>query len=476
MICEPSEPSPTGRVLVVDDEDDAREMLAEALTAAGFEVVACQDGECALRHALGSSFDVCLSDVRMPGMDGLELLRRFGEASPETTVVLVTAFGDMETVVEALRAGAADFVCKPVLLDDVCNKVRHAVACRRLGLENRALRLQVHHDPRSAGHSLIGDSAPMRHVRELIARVAETESTVLITGESGTGKELVAAAVHTASGRALSPFVPINCGALPEGVLESELFGHTKGAFTGAGTAKEGLLVAARGGTVFLDEIGDLPYDMQVKLLRVLESREVQPVGSLRRIPIEARILAATNKDLLAEVEAGRFREDLYYRLAVFEIRCPALRERVEDIPAIASHLIHRLNAGLRVKFANLSGAAMRALVRYPWKGNVRELANVIERSMILADPPQIELEHLPASVQSRAGEGTEESWNLKDAVHHFEVAHIQAVLERCQGDKRRAAELLGIGLSSLYRKLDPAADEDAPLALAACGAGHPGP
>lgn len=452
-----SSPS-TGRVLVVDDEVDARDMLAEALVEAGFDVVAVEDGETGLQRALGSSFDVCLSDVRMPGLDGLELLRRLGEASPETRVILVTGYGDMETAVEALRAGASDFVTKPVLLDDVCNKVQHLVGCRRLGQEVRTLTIQIDHAERAARHTLIGDSLPMFRVRELIARVADTASTVLITGEVGTGKELVAKAVHMASKRIFSSFVPFDCGSMPEvgpGACP-------RGASMCVTAFQERLLAAARGGTLFLDEVAELPLDLQGQLLRVLESGEIHLAGSERRMPFEARVLAATRRDLAAEVEAGRFREDLYYQLAVFEIRCPPLREHLEDLPALALHMVQRFNVGLSVRFAGLSGPAMRALMECPWKGNVRELGNVIERAMILADPPVIEVEHLPrcCRAESEAAEGP--GLSLKDAVHHFETLHIRSVIDRCGGDKRRASRLLGIGLSSLYRKLDGLSEGDA--------------
>ncbi|MGE3165707.1 MAG: sigma-54-dependent transcriptional regulator [Planctomycetota bacterium] len=443
------------RVLVVDDEETIREELCEAIREAGYEATGAGDGLAAVQAALHQSYDVCISDIRMPGLDGIGLLKQLAEQSPETMVIMITAYGDLQTAIEAIRHGATDYVLKPLLFDDILSKVARLVDHRRLALEVRTLRRALSDsDPVSAGH-MIGESAAMKSIANLIKKVAPTRSNVLITGPSGTGKELIARAIHESSDRAQAPFVPINCAAIPETLLEGELFGHMKGSFTGATHNKEGLLKAADDGTIFLDELGELPMSIQAKLLRAIESREIQPVGSVRRIPISARIIAATNKNLPDEIKAGRFREDLFYRMAVVEVQVPPLSERREDIPALVSHFVRKYSRELHRECTGVANDALAVLMGYEWRGNIRELENTIERAMILSDSNRIELRDLPDMVKNSAPVDPERCFDLARATQRFEHDHICRVIESCGGDKRVAATKLGVSLSSLYRKLD---------------------
>jgi DNA-binding NtrC family response regulator len=439
------------RILVVEDEPSIRAQLEESLREAGYETEGVGDGQAAADRVVERSFDLCLSDIRMPAMGGIELLRRLGETSPETMVILMTAFGGLETAIEALRLGAVDYLVKPFKHDELIARVRRLADHRRLILENRNLRRT--NDP-GAPSGMIGQSAAMKDVLETIRRVASLPSHILITGESGTGKELVARAIHEQGSRAKAPFVPINCAAIPETLLESELFGHAKGAFTGAVDNKEGLLKTAGEGTIFLDELGEMPLSVQSKLLRAIETREIQPVGSTRRIQIQARVVVATNRNLLEEAKASRFREDLYYRLAVVEIRVPPLRERPEDIPLLANHFVAKYARDLGRPVRSISREALRLLSGHDWKGNIRELSNAIERAVIFAGAEEIAPADLPHPVRSATPRDLEYSTNLRDAAAEFERAHVLRVLEQCGGNKRKAAELLGIGVTTIYRKL----------------------
>ncbi len=442
-----------GTILVADDEPLARQSIAETLQEAGYRVYEAADGTTVLQLLDEVEVDVVLCDLKMPGADGLEVLKKVREAYPQTMVMLMTAYASVETVVEALRLGAQDYLLKPLLLDDVLHKVHRLLEHRQQAWELQLLRRELtrHVD----FQSLVGRSPAMQELSTLIKKVAPTNATVLITGESGVGKEVVARLIHSLSGQKDRVFLPVNCSAIPETLLESQLFGYVKGAFTGAVGNQEGLFQRARGGTIFLDEIGELPLTLQPKLLRAIEEKEILPVGATVPVKTEVRLLAATNRSLEREVEAGRFREDLYYRLNVIELRIPPLRERREDIPLLVEYLIRRHNQELKKAYKGVDNATMKLLMSMPWKGNVRELDNVLERAMILGDGEWITPADLPwGDVQAQATPHSS-SDNLKEALHAYERSHIQHVLKRLDGDKKKAAEVLGVSLSSLYRKLD---------------------
>lgn len=445
----------SARILVVDDEETAREELCEALRDSGYGAVGVANAREALDQIARQFYDVCISDIRMPGMSGIELLRELEEQSPETLVIMITAYGDLETSIEAMRHGAADYVLKPFLFDDIIARVERLVAHQKLAREVQSLRRAAEASNYTTVNNMVGQSEAMRRINALIAKVAPTSSNVLITGESGTGKELIARAIHENSERKEHPFVAINCAAIPETLLESELFGHTKGAFTGAVGNKEGLLKTAGEGTIFLDELGELPLALQAKLLRAIENREIQPVGSVRTVPIHARIIAATNRDLQQRIEEGKFREDLYYRMAVVEIEVPPLRERQEDIPALAQHFVEKYNRELKRQCRGVHPEALAHLLAYRWKGNIRELENTIERALILSEDEQIVPPDLPAAVRGESASDWNGSLTLAVATQQFESNHIRKAIDICEGNKREAAKLLGVSLSSLYRKLD---------------------
>ncbi|GBD25525.1 Transcriptional regulatory protein ZraR [bacterium HR30] len=444
-----------GAILVAEDEAAVLESLSEVLREEGYEVVAVSDGTAALQALEEREFDLILSDIRMPGADGLQVLRRAREIAPQTLVLLMTAHATVETAVEAIRRGAQDYLLKPIIFDDLLHKIDHLLTHRRIAWENQLLRSQV--ERQWDFENLVGRSAAMREVMELVRRVAPTPSTVLITGESGVGKEVVARAIHHFSEYRDRIFLPINCGAIPETLLESQLFGHMRGSFTGAIANQEGLFQRARGGTIFLDEIADMPLSLQVKILRAIEAKEILPIGASTPIKVEVRIIAATNHDLKKAVEEGRFREDLYYRLNVFNIEIPPLRERREDIPLLVDHFIRLHNRELKKNFKGVDSATMKLLMSLPWKGNVRELDNVIEHAMILGNGDWITVRDLPRALQQDVGVAPElaDTDNLREAVRAFEKAHIQSVLAKCNQDKKQAAQRLGVSLSSLYRKME---------------------
>jgi DNA-binding NtrC family response regulator len=440
-------------ILVADDETGVRESLAEVLRDAGYVVETAVDGSSALAALDRQDFAVVITDLRMPGADGLAVLEKLREVAPQTVPLVMTAHGSVETAVEALRAGAADYILKPVVFDDVLAKIARVLDHRQLAWQTQMLRREVERN--LDFDLLIGKSARMHEVFHLIQKVAPTQTTVLITGDSGTGKEVVARAIHHASRVADKVFLPVNCAAIPENLLESQLFGHVRGAFTGAITAQEGLFTRARGGTIFLDEIGDMPTGLQSKLLRAIEAKEILPVGSTHPVTIEVRIITATNRDLASMVEAGTFREDLYYRLNVVQIHLPPLRERREDIPGLVEFLVHRHNREMKHRYRGVDNATLKILLSRPWKGNVRELDNVIEHAMILGTGEWITVADLPRGLREDEASLPVVADDLRDALRSYEKIHIETVLRRLDNDKRRAADALGLSLSSLYRKMN---------------------
>ena len=442
-----------GTILIAEGEVAVRESLVEVLQDEGYEVTAVSDGAAAITALTSHEFDLVLSDIRMPGADGLAVLRHAREVSPQTLVLLMTAHATVETAVEAIQRGAQDYLLKPIIFDDVLHKMDYLLRNRQVAWENQFLRSRI--DRHWDFENLVGRSAAMHDVMNLVRRVAPTPSTVLIVGESGVGKEVVARAVHHFSEVRDRIFLPVNCGAIPESLLESQLFGHLRGSFTGAVANQEGLFQRARGGTIFLDEIGDMPLNLQVKILRSIETKEILPVGAGAPVKVDVRVIAASNQDLAKQVEAGKFREDLYYRLNVVGIEIPPLRERREDIPLLVEHFIHSHNRELRKSFKGADSATMKLLMSLPWKGNIRELDNVIEHSMILGESDWITMRDLPRALQQDAGLPNPLGDNLRDAMRAYEKAHILGILAKVEHDKRVAAERLSISLSSLYRKLD---------------------
>jgi len=442
-----------GSVLIAEDEDGVRDSLTAVLREEGYDVVAIADGADAIATLDTREFDIVISDLRMPGADGLSVLRHARDIAPQTLVLLMTAHATVDTAIEALRGGAQDYLLKPIIFDDVLHKIRSLMEYRQVAWDRQCLRSQV--ERQWDFDNLVGQSSAMREVMGLIKRVAPMPSTVLITGESGVGKEVVARAIHHFSERRDAIFLPVNCGAIPENLLESQLFGHLRGSFTGAVSNQEGLFQRARNGTIFLDEIGDLPLALQVKMLRAIESKEVLPVGATAPVKVDVRIIAATNRELRREVEAGRFRDDLYYRLNVFGIEIPPLRERREDIPPLVEHFVRLHNRELKKRFKGADGTLVKVLMSLSWKGNVRELDNVIEHAMILGDGDWITVQDLPRALRATVDVPLPVGDNLRDAMRAYEKAHIQSVLGRADHDKRVAADQLGMSLSSLYRKIE---------------------
>jgi two-component system response regulator PilR (NtrC family) len=441
------------RILVVDDEKALRESLGQVLQEEGYEVVLAANGLEALQAMEKMEIDLVITDLKMPGVDGLEVMAKAREFSPQTFIIVITAYASIETAVAALHHGAHDYIIKPLLFEDLLSKVRHLFRYRTLAKENQILRREI--EKQFNFENIVAKSRVMMDIFELIKKVAPTKTNVLITGESGVGKELIARAIHHHSGQRDRVFLPVNCSAIPENLLESQLFGHLKGSFTGAVSNQEGLFQKARGGTVFLDEIGDLPLPLQGKLLRAIEEKEILPVGSSMPSKVDVRILAATNRDLKEWVEKGNFREDLYYRLNVVGIQIPPIRERREDIPILVEHLIRKHNLELKKNFKGVDNRTMKLLVALPWKGNVRELDNMIEHAMILGEDEWITLSALPGALQGRAFETPEAGDNLKEAMKFYERIHIEMLLKKTHNDKRMAADLLGLSLSSLYRKIE---------------------
>ena len=442
------------RVLVVDDDPSILAMTEDLLSEAGFEVGKCGSGKQALERIRERDFDVVLTDLQMPGIDGLELLAGVREQCPDTPVIIMTAFGTIQAAVDAMRAGALDFVTKPFRAGELLISLERAFERRALEQENRVLRRAVART--SAFGELVGKSPAMNEIYAMIRKVGASRSHVLITGESGTGKEVVARTIHFSGSRGDKPFVPINCTAMPEGLLESELFGHVRGAFTGAHANKKGLFEAAAGGTLFLDEIGDMPISLQSKLLRVLQDKEIRPVGGTQSVKVDVRIIAATHQDMNRAIEAGRFRQDLYYRLNVIPIRIPPLRERADDIPVLAEAFLRKHAGDERIHFNN---AAIRKLMQGNWPGNARELENCIERALALSEGPEIQANDIliPSDTGSETSDVHELLLRLalerRMSVRDLTDAYIAAALEAAEGRKSEAARLLGMNRRTLYRR-----------------------
>ncbi|HLG16850.1 MAG TPA: sigma-54 dependent transcriptional regulator [Blastocatellia bacterium] len=445
----------TPTILVAEDEDLMRAILVKLLCDEGYRVLEAADGKSALDQFAAEEVALVISDINMAGMDGLALLDQIKMVNADALVIMITAYSSVDTAVAALRKGAYDYITKPFVNEDLLQTVKNALAHQQLFAENRYLRRELKRQHRF--DNLIGTSDALQAVFRLIEKVAATNTTILIDGESGTGKELVARAIHYNSDRSDGPFVAINCGALPENLLESELFGYVKGAFTGATTNKRGLLAAADRGTLFLDEIGEMPAALQVKLLRALQQREVTPLGATSPVKFDARIIAATNRNLEADLASGRFREDLYYRLNVISICVPPLRDRREDVPLIARHFIRKLARERGAEDKRLDGEALRLMMNYDWPGNVRELENCIERAFTLSGSV-IDVDVLPPKlrvVAAHDGDVAAQVDDLEITLEDLERRYILQTLERFGGDKASAARVLGIDLSTLYRKLN---------------------
>jgi DNA-binding NtrC family response regulator len=438
-------------ILIVDDEFSVRESLDKVLSKSGYATLTAGSGNEALSLLAKQRVDLVLSDLKMPDGDGVELLKSIKKSYPEIEVILLTGYGTVENAVEAMREGAYDFITKPPKKAIILTAVERAIERQNLSQENKYLREQL-----SKGlplEEVVGKSPAFAKVLEMVERVAPLVSTVLITGESGTGKEVIARAIHRKSLRASSKFIPVNCAAIPENLVESELFGYMKGAFTGATRDKVGLFKVAEGGTIFLDEIVSVPLNLQVKLLRAIEQKEIMPVGGTKPEVIDVRIVAATNKNLADEVEKGNFRTDLYYRLNVIDILIPPLRERVDDIPELVDHFLKVYNVQLSKKITRIDPAVLGVFKSYEWKGNVRELENVMERAMIMCDGDTLRLDHFPQVYSQHAAADDLQS-GLKGAVRKFERDTILKALELVGHDKSKAANMLGMSLSSLYRKM----------------------
>lgn len=448
--------NPPRSALVVDDERDIRELLVLTLGRMGLRVDTAADVASAKAQLAANKYDICLTDMRLPDGNGLEVIAHLNQRFPETPVAMITAFGNVEAAVDALKAGAFDFVSKPVDLSVLRRLVQHAL---ELNEQRRAANLQ------QASGKLLGDAPRMQQLRSTIAKVARSQAPVYISGESGVGKELVARSIHEQGGRAAGPFIPVNCGAIPTELMESELFGHKKGSFTGATSDKEGLFQAANGGTLFLDEVAELPLHMQVKLLRVIQEKTVRAIGAANEMPIDVRILSATHKNLARLVEEGRFRHDLYYRINVIELPVPPLRERHEDIPVIAAAVLKRLGDDWGDVAPPLSQGALSALGSYHFPGNVRELENILERAVALCEGESIEAHdlQLPLSPDNRTQDfvqantvqtATSNNSALPDALEKIERDTIQKALEACRYNKTKTAAHLGISFRALRYKL----------------------
>ncbi|MBW2121533.1 MAG: sigma-54-dependent Fis family transcriptional regulator [Deltaproteobacteria bacterium] len=445
----------TRRVLVIDDEESFRHMLSVILQKEGYQVETASDGYEALEKMEGALFDEILCDIRMPRMDGIRFLREVKKTHCDSTIIMMSAYGTLDTAVEAMKLGAYDYVSKPFKPDEIVLTLKKAEERERLRRENIYLRKEIEKEYNF--NNIISKNEKMAAIFDTIKKVARYKSTILITGESGTGKELVAKAIHFNSDRSANPFIPVNCGAIPENLLESELFGHVKGSFTDAVRTKKGLFEEANGGTLFLDEIGELPLSLQVKLLRVLQDGEIRRVGDSRSIKIDVRIIAATVKDLESGVKQGSFRDDLFYRLNVLPLKIPPLRERREDIPLLVDHFIEKFNQNLGKRVSRVTPEALKILLRYSWPGNVRELENMIERGMVLTETDTIDVENLPPEVY-RSAESSPfselEEYSIKKATRILETELIRKALRKTHGNHTHASRILEISHRTLLYKI----------------------
>ena len=448
------------RVLVVDDEKSMRDLLAITLKKAGYDVTLAEGGEAAIAAIRRDPFDAIITDLRMPKIDGLQVLRSAKDLSPDTAVIMVTAVASTETAVEAMKLGAYDYITKPFKLDEVNLIIKNALERKRLRDENQYLRKQL--ETQHSFENITGKSARMVEIFDTIRKIADSPSTVMLTGESGTGKELVARAIHFNSHRRDKPFVSVNCGAIPEGLMESELFGHVKGAFTGAVANKVGLFSAGEGGTLFLDEITEIPALLQVKLLRAIQVREIRRVGDTKDLKTDVRLIAASNRDLESAVKEGVMREDLFYRLNVLPIHLPPLRERREDIPLLVAHFLQKFSKDLGKDVRGVTAEALALLERYHWPGNIRELENVLERAIVMGAGEMLAVESLPASIRytgpERRGTGfldiPDDGMDLEATLDEMESRYLQRALERTGGVQTKAADLLRMTFRQFRYKL----------------------
>jgi DNA-binding NtrC family response regulator len=439
-----------GKILIVDDEKDILRALEFILSREGYSVSTATSGEEAIELLKKDEYDLVLTDLRMEGMDGLEVLQRTLQMRPSTLVIIMTAYATVESAVTAMKMGASDYIVKPFINEDVKMRIKRLLDHKRLLQENIALKQQL--SQRIPGRVFLGNSNQIQELLTLLEQVIPTKTNVLILGESGTGKGLIAELIHYNSPRKDKPFISINCSAIPDTLLESELFGYKKGAFTGAVSDKKGLITMADGGTLFLDEIGDMPMSLQAKLLKVIETGEIMPLGDTVKRLVDVRIIAATNADLEKKVKEGSFREDLYYRLSVIEIRIPPLRERREDIPVLVDYFIKSISEENKKDIKGIDDDAMTMLIGYDWPGNVRELKNVIERAVVLAKGEYITVAELPEKIKGAKVKGI--TGNLKDALSEYERSLIINAYEQHKRDKEATAKALGIDLVTLYRKL----------------------
>ncbi len=447
-----SEEGETGRILIVDDHPEMAAGVGDFLRERGYDTAVASSGAEALRMIAGSTFDVIMTDLRMKGVDGMDVLAASKAADPDVPVLIMTAYGTIENAVEAIKRGAFHYLTKPLETRELAVFLERALAHRKNEISRRQMLRDI--QERYTFASMIGRSQSMRRMFELISRVADSSASVLITGESGTGKELVARAIHFRGPRAERPFVPVNCAAIPAPLLESELFGHEAGAFTGAQRPRAGLAVEASGGTLFLDEVGELPLELQPKLLRLLQEGEVRPLGANATRRVDLRVVSATNVDLAEQVSAGRFRKDLYYRLNVVPVEIPPLRDRTEDVPILAERLLQRVSKeNPRIRAARITSDATDRLVRYPWPGNVRELENVIERAATLATGDQITAEDLRFLEGFGNAEPLEDAMRTWPTLRELEGRYIRMVLDRVGRSKSKAAQILGVDPSTLYRR-----------------------